>query len=339
MSSSREIIYKTLEFDKPERIGRHLWLLPWAQDHYPKEVAALQQQYPDDIISSPVFYKTPLKIQGDAYAVGTYVDEWGCEFENCQKGVIGEVKHPKLKDYQDLDTIQHPKERLSVDADQVNAFCKATDKFVVMPTFPRPFEQVQFFRGTENLMMDLALNEPGLTKLLGILHEFYLQEFEVWAKTNVDGLFMMDDWGTQRSLLISPAQWRHYFKPLYKEYVALAHRYGKKMFMHSDGFTLDIYPDLIEIGLDAFNSQIFCMGPDKLKAFAGKITFWGEIDRQYLLSQGTPEDVRKAVFEVYENLYRDGGVIAQFEFGAGAKPENAEAVFATWDEISHTKLQ
>ena len=288
MSHPRELILKTLEFEKPERIGRHMWLLPWAQDHYPKETAGLQQRYPDDITASPGFYKTPLKTQGDAYAVGAYIDEWGCEFENCQKGVIGEVKHPLIGNWQDLDKVRLPKERLTVDAAQVNAFCKTTDKFVMMAPFPRPFEQIQFLRGTENVMMDLAVNEPGLMKLIGILHDFYMQEFEVWAKTDVDGLFFMDDWGAQRSLLISPAQWRGVFKPLYKDYVEVAHRYGKKIFMHSDGYILDIYPDLIEIGLDAINSQIFCMEMDKLKPFAGKITFWGEIDRQYLLSQGRP---------------------------------------------------
>ncbi|NLC67647.1 MAG: hypothetical protein GX754_02435 [Clostridiaceae bacterium] len=33
--------------------------------------------------------------------------------------------------------------------------------------------------------------------------------------------------------------------------------------------------------------------PEEL--YAGKITFWGEIDRQYILPFGTVEDVKKAV--------------------------------------------
>ena len=60
--------------------------------------------------------------------------------------------------------------------------------------------------------------------------------------------------------------------------------------MHSDGNTLLIYPKLIELGLDAFNSQIFCMGLDQLEQYRGKITFWGEIDRQYLLPFGPLEE-------------------------------------------------
>ncbi len=68
----------------------------------------------------------------------------------------------------------------------------------------------------------------------------------------------------------------------------IAHAAGKKLFMHSDGHILAIYPDLVEIGIDAVNSQIFCMGVEKLAPFAGRITFWGEIDRQHLLAHATP---------------------------------------------------
>ena len=49
----------------------------------------------------------------------------------------------------------------------------------------------------------------------------------------------------------------------------------KKMFMHSDGNTLRIIPKLIDLGLDAMNCQIFCIGIEKLAPFKGKLTFWG----------------------------------------------------------------
>ena len=55
--------------------------------------------------------------------------------------------------------------------------------------------------------------------------------------------------------------------------------------------------------------------------FRGKLTFWGEIDRQHLLPRGSRRDIELAVRDVYENLYQDGGIIAQCEFGPGAKPE------------------
>jgi hypothetical protein len=106
------------------------------------------------------------------------------------------------------------------------------------------------------------------------------------------------------------------------------------MFMHSDGHTLAIFPDLIELGLDAINAQIFCIGVENLAPFTGNITFWGEIDRQHLLPHATPDEIDRAVHSVYETLWRKGGCIAQCEFGPGAKPENVRQVYASWEALT-----
>ena len=165
------------------------------------------------------------------------------------------------------------------------------------------------------------------------MHDFYCRYLTKLAQTDVDGLQIMDDWGSQQALLINPATWRELFRPIYRDYIDIAKKYGKKIFMHSDGYILDIIPDLIDLGLDALNSQIFCMGIDRLKQFRGKITFWGEMDRQNLLVRGTPQQIRAAVQSVYENLWNGGGCIAQCEFGPGANPENVMAVYAAWNEV------
>jgi hypothetical protein len=331
MITPKDLVCKSLEFKKPERIPRQLWCLPWAQEHHPETVSELHSRFPDDIISAPQHLTRPFQTTGDPYKKGTYIDEWGCVFESIQGGIIGEVKTPLIQNWADMDKLRIPDELLSVDIDAVNSFCRNTDKFVLAACCPRPFERLQFLRGTENVMMDLALQSSEIRCLLDTLHQFYLKKFELWASTDVDALMFMDDWGSQQSLLISPQMWRSIFKPLYKDYIDIARKYNKKCFMHSDGYIKDIIPDLIELGLDALNSQIFCMGVKELGKFRGLITFWGEIDRQYLLSEATPDEIADAVRLVYNELYADGGVIAQVEFGPGAKPENVAAVFKEWN--------
>jgi hypothetical protein len=331
---SRELVKRTLEFRNPERTPRHIWMLPWAADHYPQAVEALRRDFPDDIVNAPSFLQQTPHTTGDTYAVGTYVDEWGCIFENRQKGVIGEVKEPMISTWDDADRLRLPEAMLSVDREQVNRFCAQADQFVMAGCCPRPFERLQFLRTSENVFIDIAENGSEMQALLARVHDFYLKEMEVWASTDVDGMMFMDDWGSQRSLLISPRSWRRLFKPLYQAYIDLAHHHGKFIFMHSDGYILDILPDLVEMGLDSVNSQLFAMDIEKIgEQFAGKITFWGEIDRQYLLSFGSRDEVAAAVRRVRRALRRDGGVIAQCEFGAGAKPENVVQVFQTWQEL------
>jgi hypothetical protein len=330
--SSRELVIDALEFRSPERIPRQLWVLPWAERTWPAELAAIREKYPDDIVQSPAFLTKPLKTTGGEHEPGVYVDEWGCRFENVQGGIIGEVKEPLVVTWADLHKVRLPEERLSVDIGKVDGFCAASGAFVHARTVVRPFELVQFLRGPENLYMDLAERPDGLFRLIEKVHRFFLEELELWASTDVDALFFADDWGSQNSLLISPGLWREVFKPLYRDYAEIAHRHGKYIFMHSDGHIAAILPDIVEIGVDALNSQVFCMDVEELgRRFAGKLTFWGEVDRQHLLPYGTPNDIRAAVGRLGRAFDRRGGVIAQCEFGIGARPENVAAVFENWN--------
>lgn len=332
--NSRSLVKDTLTFSSPARIPRDLWTLPWAQEYYPAQLTQIEARFPRDMVTAPGFRREPFYTQGDPYGIGIYVDEWGCTFENRQRGVIGEVKTPLVSRWDDLEKVRPPEAALSIDPEQINAFCRASDCFVMGGCCPRPFERAQFIRGSENLYLDLAEQPAELFALLDRIHQFYLKELELWAQTEVDGLMFMDDWGAQRSLLISPRQWRKIFKPFYQDYIDLAHRFGKFIFMHSDGYTMDILPDLVEMGLDAVNTQIFTMDIETLgQKFGGKITFWGEIDRQYLLSFGTPAEIGQAVRRVKDALYFHGGVIAQCEFGAGSKPENVYQVYQSWEDV------
>lgn len=181
--------------------------------------------------------------------------------------------------------------------------------------------------------MDLMDPPKEMLEFMERMHDYYCRLLTKWAQTDVDALMYMDDWGSQQSLLISPELWKKFFKPMYRDYIDIAHKHGKKMFMHSDGYILAIIPELIDMGLDAVNSQIFCMGVENLAQFKGKITFWGEIDRQHLIPHGTPEQIEQAVHSVYDTLWDNGGCIAQCEFGPGANPDNVRKIFDTWNSI------
>ncbi|MCC6729033.1 MAG: methyltransferase [Chthonomonadales bacterium] len=334
-ATPRDLVHQTLRFENTARAPRQLWVLPWAATHYAAELQAIRRDYPDDLVGVDGHLRERPKTVGDPCVVGDYQDEWGAVFRNIQAGVIGEVKEPLVRDWAtDAARVHVPREWLTIDRDAVNRDCAATDRFTLAGTCPRPFEQLQFLRGTEGLLVDLLDQPPALRSFLADMHAFYCELLEVWAATDVDAIMFMDDWGSQRTLLARPQLWREVFKPLYRDYIQIAHGAGKRALMHSDGHILSIYPDLVEIGLDAVNSQIFCMGAESLAPFAGQITFWGEIDRQNLLPHATPDEIDSAVREVHGALWRRGGCIAQCEFGAGARPENVRQVFESWDRLT-----
>lgn len=336
--TARERVLATLEFRNDSRVPRDLWILPWTKINCLSELETLENHYPTDILRLNGFYSRQMpSIEGERYTRGMYRDEWGCVFTNLEDGLVGQVRDPisTEEDWEELpEALRVPTELLELDVERINTLCEQESRFVLGSPMARPFERLQYIRGTEQLLIDLMERQPGLEKTLQVIHDFYCKSVEAWCRTKVDGVWFLDDWGTQLDLIISPELWREMFKPLYAEYVRIIHSYGKKAFFHCDGNIERIYPDLIEIGIDAVNSQLFCMDIEALKVYRGKITFWGEIDRQYILAFGTPEEAVQAVRKVYENLWDRGGCIAQCEFALEAKAENVQAVFEEWNRLT-----
>ncbi|HET6428600.1 MAG TPA: uroporphyrinogen decarboxylase family protein [Phycisphaerae bacterium] len=335
--TSQERVFRTLEFRSPDRAPRDLWALPWVGQHARAAHDALLARYPSDF-GGAAGLAPGERARGEAFRQGRYVDDWGCVFEAAEDGVVGEVKAPPLADWSALDSFRPPREMIDrADWDAVNRACAANAagprKFMRLGTSLRPFERMQFLRGSENLYLDIGYESAELMRLREMVHEFFLEELALSVKTDVDGISFMDDWGSQTALLISPAQWRRLFKPLYREYCDMAHAAGKKVFFHSDGHIFDVYEDLIELGVDAVNSQLFCMDIEEIaRRFRGRITFWGEVCRQRILPFGTVADVRAAVGRVRRALDDGtGGVIAQCEWGVNNPPANIAAVFEAWE--------
>lgn len=335
----REIVKRCLTFNHPERIPRDLWVLPWAEIYYPDAVAEITRRFPNDIVTTDYCYLPSIRAKGDRHKAGYYTDEWGCVFKNIQEGVIGEVEMPIIQDIADWRCVKPPYDQLPSDVrkfcDLIKRFYDSTDKFVLANCCPRPWERYQFLRGSENSMIDMMMIDEGPRDLVKVIHDFYLKELEFWVKTDIDAIMFMDDWGAQNNLLIHPSTWGELFKPLYKDYCDLAKSHNKFAFMHTDGWITEIFEDLVEVGVDAINSQLFCMDiADLATRFKGRITFWGEIDRQHILPSENPQAGREAVRKVASHLYDpSGGIIAQLEFGLSANPKTVTAVLEEWEVV------
>jgi hypothetical protein len=341
--TGRERVKASLTFSNPDRIPRDLWALPAiALFALPaialfrkKELDDILRRFPTDVEGSQISPGSSEVTLKNTATVGSYRDDWGSVWHVGEPGVVGEVKEPALSSWDELKRFQPPWNTLkSKNMDYVNANCEGSQKFMLSEVTARPFERLQFLRGSENLYLDLGYNSKNLRKLVEIVHDFYIQEITLWCKSNVDAIFLMDDWGSKSSLLISPEMWRELFKPLYRNYCDLIHSYNKFVFFHSDGFIEPIFGDFIELGVDAINSQLFTMNIESLgEKYAGRITFWGEIDRQHVLPFASKGQVREAVRRVSSALQDEtGGVIGQCEWGKNVSAENIAAVFEAWNE-------
>jgi uroporphyrinogen decarboxylase len=86
---------------------------------------------------------------------------------------------------------------------------------------------------------------------------------------------------------------------------------GKTVLIHSCGKVQELFPELIELGLDVFNPfQPDVMDPYEMKArYGDRLTFYGGVSVQQLLPHGTPQMVRDEVRRLMDEVGRDGGFI------------------------------
>jgi len=130
--------------------------------------------------------------------------------------------------------------------------------------------------------------------------------------------------------------WRNLFKPRHAEvFQELKSVNPDVMIMyHTDGAVAPILEDLVEIGVDVFNPvqpNVPGHEPDALKSRLGdKLSFWGAIDQQYLLPQGTPEEIETNVAEKIRVLGAGGGYMCSpaHIVQSDVSMENVEAFIA-----------
>jgi hypothetical protein len=331
--TSRELVIRTLNHEPVPRIPRDLWLPPGEDLALADGLAEMNVRYPSDVVQPEVGSVHGKKSSGKPNKAGDYTDAWGCVWHIGQRGTPPELKLAPLAEPGKIASYQPPTELLDRSRfAKVNKSCLATSRFVLAWSEVRPFDRLRRLFGSEAALMELARDNKDIRGLLATLHDFACKEMELWAGTDVDGVMFRDDWGTPEGLLLAPEMWRNLFRPLYREYCKILHAKDKFVFFHSDGNILDIFGDLIKVGIDAIHCQMHLMDVERLaKRFRGRVTFWGEMDRQRLHNPGTPEEFREAVLVIRRALdFGSGGVIAQCQWDAGVQIQTVASFFEQW---------
>jgi uroporphyrinogen decarboxylase len=145
-------------------------------------------------------------------------------------------------------------------------------------------------------------------------------------------LCLGDDFATQRGLLMAPQQWRRFLKPRFGRLFAAGKQRGKAVWFHSCGDVTAILPDLIDIGVDVWETvqlHTLPMAPATLKREFGRhLTFFGGVNTQRL-PFATPAEVRAEVRACIEVLGEGGGYICgpDHHIKPDVPPANAAALF------------
>ena len=164
----------------------------------------------------------------------------------------------------------------------------------------------------ENVLMAMVTNEGFADRLFDRIMEFNLAWIERAGVLEIDAIFFGDDWGQQTGLIMGPDLWRKFIKPRFVRMCQAVKDKGKYVFLHSCGKVQEIFPDLIECGVDMFNPfQPEVMDVFQIKKQYGKdLSFFGGISLQNTLPFGTVSQTRDEVKRLLDIVGEDGGYVA-----------------------------
>ena len=170
-----------------------------------------------------------------------------------------------------------------------------------------PFEQAAELRSRVAFFMD-TIDKPDLAQLIvDKTTEVIVRGQEIYLDVvgqDIDFFEIPgDDYGANKTLMISPATFRSLLKPALARIIQSVKNYRSDLpvVFHSDGAISDIIPDLIEIGVDVLNPLEplpVTDWPAIKEKYGQQLCFMGGIDIREALPgpiEGVIEEVKKRI--------------------------------------------
>ncbi len=332
MARDREKYFKNMALDGDPRVHSSISIRYHLWEQYGERLDWLEKFSPHVSVG---ISRSPGR---EAYAEET--DRWGCHWIYPLKSLDGQcIGHP-VASWSDLARYQPPnpddftdwkqaKENIEKTKSRGGIAHGGTDHGFI-------YLRLTYLRGFNNFMMDLGDNRPELDELIGIVENYWFEVAKRWIESGVDVIGFGDDLGLQHSLPISPDAWRKYIKPSYKRIFSYCRSNDVYVSLHTDGYILDIIPDLIECGVSTLNPQDFVNGLDNIRRLArGKIFIHLDIDRQKVTVYGKPDEIDAHILNCIKTLGSPKGGLSMVWGVYPPMPlENIEAAARAMDKYA-----
>jgi uroporphyrinogen decarboxylase len=325
----RENYLRNARFEGPRWIPSAVVISGASWAEHGADMAEVVQRHPNvfpyyDTATLDAARYTP----GPTYREGeVFTDAWGCVWQNSIGGLEGIVVGHPLADWARLAGYRAPDPLVEWDREPANwpaaaaqvAAQRARGELAAGgPPHGFLFDRLTYLRGFENLMLDMATGAPELPRLLEAVLEHNRTLVGQWLALGVDVVELADDLGTQVSSIISPAMFRRWLLPAYRELIETCHAAGRMVAFHSDGYILNLLDPFIAAGVDIINPQDLVNGiADLARAVKGRMCIRLDIDRQKIVPFGTRAEIRELIEEEVRVL---GDPAGGLEFIAGIYP-------------------
>ena len=291
--TKRDVIKAVLDGKKPPYV-------PWSFKFTSEPTKILQEYYGVDDLDIPLGNHI-LNLGSDIgffdeIAPNMFQDVFGVVWDRSIDKDIGDAKSPFVIKEPTMDGVKMPNPldpRFFANIEPEIA--KKPDMFRLFQIGFSLYERAWAMRGMENLLMDFMMNPDFVHELFTQIADYNIAQMKKAMEYDIDAIYFGDDWGQQHGLIFGYDTWKEFVYPQLKRMYSFARENGKYVMIHSCGDVDELFPDLIECGLNCFNPfqpevmDVF----EIMKTYKGRLSFHGGLSMQKTLPFGTPEDVVK----------------------------------------------
>jgi uroporphyrinogen decarboxylase len=299
-------------------------------EQFKQQIDELKKQFPSLSISTGT---------ENTRKVGTTNrDSWGCLWSYGIDNLQGVVTEHPLINRDNLKGYKVPSPADYADWEKTKSYIKQSREKGELPEAGVEhgflFLKLTYLRGFEKCMIDIADKNPLIYELRDMITDYWMDIVKRYIAMGIELISFGDDLGLQKSLPISPSSWRDFIKPAYKKIFSCCRESNVYVYLHTDGYVLDIIPDLVECGVNILNPQDIVNGIDNLERLArGKVAIDLDIDRQSLTVFGKKEEIESHIFNCIKKLGSPkGGLSMICGVYPGTPIENIESVLSAMDK-------
>lgn len=284
--TSKELVLKTMKGENPGRTPIYGWVLFELEEQITKEfgsVSNFEDTYEFDM--AHIFCGPD-------------------PFKKCLSSLLEQKKTitPEILLDIDFDDIDSEKDYENVKKSL--AHHRQRDRFCYMQT-RGIFESLNDVFGIENHLMYMALYPDELMEIYQKMANWNVKNAHHLIDLGVDGIHVSDDWGSQKSLMFSPAMLQEMIVPHHKRIVSECKKRGVLTSLHSDGCIAPALDSIVDIGYDFIHPwQENCSMPYSLylDKYQDKFGILGGVCVQSTLGFGNFERVESEIKRVFSLL-------------------------------------
>ena len=298
----------------------------------PANMSALQkqvyvrEQLGMDYINIHEFPRKLLRYSEDGYPI--YESPYGDVFKETPYSF--QMLKAAVEDIEDADTYETAP--LSVATAHLLDYYRDNTDLFLMCQVNGPVGGVDWALGMEDYMCYCMTDPDLVAKMAEKIVDFEIGRAKLFLDHGADAILIADDMAFNSGLLLPPRIMEEVGYPFYEKMIREIKAYKDvPVILHTDGYIYDALRRIVECGFDGLQSIQPSAGMDiaRVKEIVGdKLCLIGNVDLNYLLPFGTPEEVDAEVKKLVEIAGPVGFVLSTCNIITDAVPvANAKAMY------------